>query len=345
MSATSTATAALHLAVYFLDRGFEPATKARAFSRAADVVAGLDDRELRDRAEAGTLTELDGIGPSTASVIADAVLGRTPEYLTKLDERTRLDAGAGSGLLERCRSDLHSHSTWSDGGASVRTMAATARALGRTHLALTDHSPRLTVAHGLTPERLADQLEEVAALNAELAPFRILTGCEVDILADGSLDLPDDVLAGLDVVVASAHSKLSMPERQMTERLVRAVASPHVDILGHCTGRMLTGRGRPPSSFDAELVFAACAQFGTAVELNCRPERQDPPDDLLDLALEWNCFLSVDSDAHSPGQLEWVTHGYERLGERGIDPDRILTTWDADALLDWCAPVEADPVG
>lgn len=337
MSTTTTAIAALNLAVYYLDRGFEPAAKAKAFTRAAEVAAGMDDDDLARRAEAGTLTDLDGIGPSTASVIADAVLDRPPAYLTKLEQRTRLRVSAGATVFEACRSDLHSHSTWSDGGAPIRTMAMTARALGRTHLALTDHSPRLTIAHGLTPERLAEQLIEVAALNEELAPFRILTGCEVDILADGTLDLPDDVLAGLDLVVASAHSKLSMPERPMTERLVRAVANPHVDVLGHCTGRKLVGRGRPPSTFDAELVFAACAQFGTAVEVNCRPERQDPPDELLDLALEWGCFVSVDSDAHAPGQLEWVAHGYERLGERGVDPDRILTTWDLDTLLDWCA--------
>ncbi len=334
---TTTAIAALNLAVYYLDRGFEPAAKAKAFNRAAEVVAGLDDDALVRSVDAGTLTDLDGIGPSTASVIADAVLDRPPAYLTKLEQRTRLKVSVGAALLEACRSDLHSHSTWSDGGASIRTMAMTARALGRTHLALTDHSPRLTIAHGLTPERLAEQLDEVAALNAELAPFRILTGCEVDILADGTLDLPDDVLSRLDLVVASAHSKLSMPERPMTERMVKAAASPHVDVLGHCTGRKLVGRGRPQSTFDAELVFAACAQFGTAVEVNCRPERQDPPDDLLDLALEWGCFISVNSDAHAPGQLEWVAHGYERLGERGVDAGRILTTWDLDTLLDWCA--------
>lgn len=336
MTATSRAVAALHLAVYYLDRGFEPAAKGKAFSKAAEAVAGVSDDELTRRSQAGTLTDLDGVGPSTASVIAAAVLERTPEYLNKLEARTRLALGAGAKLSEACRSDLHSHSTWSDGGASARTMAMTARALGRTHLALTDHSPRLTIAHGLTPERLADQLVEVAALNEELAPFRILTGCEVDILADGSLDLPDEILSNLDVVVASAHSKLSMPERPMTERIVRAVANPHVDILGHCTGRKLVGRGRPQSTFDAELVFAACAQFGTAVEVNCRPERQDPPDELLDLALEWDCLIAVDSDAHAPGQLEWVAHGYERLGRRGVDPDRILTTWDVDRLLDWC---------
>ena len=158
-------------------------------------------------------------------------------------------------------------------------MAATAIALGHEYMVLTDHSARLTIAHGLSEERLLAQLEEIAGINDDIAAaghdFRILTGMEVDILEDGTLDLADELLARLDVVVASVHSKLRMERQQMTERMVLAVASPHVDILGHCTGRMI-GK-RPPSTFDADFVFAACAQFGTAVEINCRPERLDPP--------------------------------------------------------------------
>ncbi len=114
-------------------------------------------------------------------------------------------------------------------------------------------------------------------LNSELAPFRILTGIEVDILEDGTLDQRDDLLGRLDVVVASVHSKLRMPAEPMTSRMVAAVANPHVDVLGHCTGRMIAGRGRPESQFDPEKVFAACREHGVAVEINCRPERQDPP--------------------------------------------------------------------
>ena len=160
-------------------------------------------------------------------------------------------------------------------------MARTAQALGHEYMVVTDHSPRLTIAHGLNRERLLQQLDEIEALNEELAPFRILTGMEVDILEDGSLDQDDDLLERLDVVVASVHSKLRMPEQEMTRRMVMAVASPHVDILGHCTGRKVVGTGRPQSQFDAEIVFAACARFDTAVEINCRPERQDPPEELL----------------------------------------------------------------
>ncbi|HEX9260400.1 MAG TPA: PHP domain-containing protein, partial [Acidimicrobiales bacterium] len=239
----------------------------------------------------------------------------------------------GAALRTQLRGDCHSHSTWSDGGASVEAMARTATELGHEYLALTDHSPRLTIAHGLNRERLEHQLDEVAALNERLAPFRILTGMEVDILEDGLLDLDDDLLARLDVVVASVHSKLRMERTKMTERMVRAVASPHVDILGHCTGRMI-GK-RPESTFDADYVFAACKQFGTAVEINCRPERLDPPRPLIDLALDYGCLFAVDTDAHATGQLEWHPHGCNRAAERRVPAERIINTWAADELLEW----------
>jgi putative hydrolase len=212
-------------------------------------------------------------------------------------------------------------------------MASTAMALGHEYMVLTDHSPRLTIAHGLNRERLLRQFEEIAALNEQVAPFRILTGMEVDILEDGSLDLDDDLLARLDVVVASVHSKLRMERHAMTERMVIAVASPHVDILGHCTGRMI-GR-RPPSVFDPDYVFAACKQFGTAVEINCRPERLDPPRELLDVAIDHGCWFSIDTDAHATGQLEWQPHGCDRAAERDVPLERVINTLSADDLLAW----------
>jgi putative hydrolase len=143
------------------------------------------------------------------------------------------------------------------------------------------------------------------------------------------------MLAQLDVVVASVHSKLSMERAAMTERMVVAVASPHVDILGHCTGRLVVGRGRPQSEFDAEVVFHACERFGTAVEINSRPERLDPPKELLDLAVEMGCVFSIDTDAHAPGQLEWQPYGADKAADSGITPDRIVNTMAADELLDW----------
>ena len=237
------------------------------------------------------------------------------------------------------KGDCHLHSTWSDGGAPIEAMAATAMALGHEYMVQTDHSARLTIAHGLDRQRLTEQLDEIAAINADIAAaghdFRILSGMEVDILEDGALDLADDMLERLDVVVASVHSKLRMERAQMTERMVLAVASPHVDILGHCTGRMI-GK-RPPSEFDADYVFAACAQFDTAVEINCRPERLDPPRELLDVAIEYGCWFSIDSDAHATGQLEWQPHGCDRAAEREVPIERIINTMSADDLLAWTA--------
>ena len=167
-----------------------------------------------------------------------------------------------------------------------RRWPSKARDLGHEYLALTDHSPRLKIANGLSADRLREQLDVVAALNDELAPFRILTGVEVDILDDGALDQHEELLARVDVVVASVHSKLRMEADAMTRRMVAAVASPHVDVLGHCTGRLLVGRGRPESTFDDDVVIEACRQFDTALEVNCRPERLDPPKRILTKAVE-----------------------------------------------------------
>ncbi|MDP9020961.1 MAG: PHP domain-containing protein, partial [Actinomycetota bacterium] len=255
-------------------------------------------------------------------------------------------AGAGADLLASLRGDCHTHSSWSDGGADIATMARAARTLGHEYVVLTDHSPRLRVANGLSPERLRLQLDEVAAVNEALAaeaeggstpPFRVLTGIEVDILDDGTLDQEEDLLARLDLVVASVHSKLRMEERAMTRRMATAVANPHVDVLGHCTGRILVGKGRAESTFDAELVFHACQRFDTAVEVNCRPERLDPPRRLLARAAEAGCRFSVDTDAHAPGQLEWQPYGTDRAAECGIGPERVVNTAGADDLLAWTA--------
>ena len=328
---------ALDRIVYLLDRVLAEGQKVRAFARARDVVEATGDDEIARLHAAGKLTDLAGIGPTTARVIAEALDGDVPSYLAQLEGETVIDPGEGADLRAALRGDCHTHSTWSDGGAPIEKMARTAIALGHEYMVLTDHSPRLTVAHGLNAERLLAQVDEVAALNDQLAPFRILTGIEVDILEDGALDQTEEMLAQLDVVVASVHSKLRMERREMTRRMVTAVASPHVDILGHCTGRKLMGRGRPPSTFDAEIVFAACAQFDTALEINCRPERQDPPDELLALALDWDLRFAVDTDAHAPGQMEWQAYGCDKAARHGVDPDRIVNTMAADDLVAWAA--------
>jgi putative hydrolase len=331
-----TPTAVLQRVVHCLDRAHDTGFRTKAFVRALDVVRATPQSELAERAAAGTLTDLEGIGDSTAKLITEALAGEVPAYLTKLEAETQITMSDGAQAYRAAlKGDCHLHSTWSDGGAPIEAMVQTAIALGHEYIVLTDHSARLTVAHGLDEERLARQLDELDELRERVAPFRILSGMEVDILEDGSLDLADHMLARLDVVVASVHSKLRMERQAMTERMVMAVASPHVDILGHCTGRMI-GK-RPPSTFDADYVFAACKQFDTAVEINCRPERLDPPRELLDLAIDYGCWFAIDSDAHATGQLEWQPHGCERAAERSVPLERIVNTWSADDLLAWTA--------
>lgn len=333
---------ALTQAVYYLDRELAPSSKVRAFLRAAEVVESIGDEETARRAREGTLTELDGIGPSTSQVITEALDGVTNGYLSKLESRSRISAGEGAEIRHALRGDCHVHSTWSDGGAPARAMAETAIALGHDYMVLTDHSARLTIAHGLNEARLRSQLDEVRALNEELAPFRILTGMEVDILEDGALDLSEPMLGELDIVVASVHSKFRMPREEMTRRMVLAVASPHVDILGHCTNRKVSGGGRAPVQFDPEIVFAACSQFDTAVEINCRPERQDPPEELLALALDWECHIAISTDAHAPGQMEWQPYGCDKAARCGVPIESIVNTWSADDLVAWAGSRSTD---
>jgi len=193
------------------------------------------------------------------------------------------------------------------------------------------------VANGLSPQRLRDQLDVIAGMSGD--GFTLLSGIEVDILDDGSLDQEPELLDRLDVVVASAHSKLRMERAPMTRRLVAAASNPRVNVLGHVTGRLVEGsRGtRPPSTFDARAVFAACAENDVAVEINSRPERQDPPDELIELAMELGCLFSIDSDAHAPGQLSLLDYGAERAERLNVPPERIVTTWPLDRLRAWTA--------
>jgi putative hydrolase len=321
---------ALRQIAFQLERASAPTYRVRAFRGAAETVSGLPADELDRLVRHGALQTLAGIGPATAEVITQAAAGQEPEYLTKL--LGGAEPVPASAMRAALRGDCHAHSTWSDGGSPPAEMAAAARDLGHEWMAMTDHSPRLTVANGLSAERLRQQLELIGELNAEFAHFRILTGIEVDILEDGTLDQRADMLAALDVVVASVHSKLRMPAREMTQRMITAVSNPHVDVLGHCTGRLMVGRGRPESEFDPERVFGACFENGVAVEINCRPERQDPPDRLLRIAADMGCQFSIDTDAHAPGQLDWIGSGCVRAEAMGIDPDRVINTRSADQV-------------
>jgi putative hydrolase len=333
-----------------LERANEATYRVRAFRSAAAAVAALDDEELAARAAAGTLAELSGVGDVTARCIAESLAGEEPVYLRRLlaTEGTDLE-GAARKLREALRGDCHAHSDWSDGGSPIEEMALGAVELGHEYLVLTDHSPRLTVANGLTPARLRRQLDHVARLNEALPDgFRILTGIEVDILEDGSLDQEDGLLGRLDVVVGSVHSKLRDESPRMTKRMLAAITNPHLDILGHMTGRKVAaagagdkghraGRTRPPSTFDLDKVITACLEHGKAIEVNSRPDRLDPPKRMLTVAVEAGCLFSIDTDAHAPGQLDWLRFGCERAALCGVPADRVVNTWTADRLLAWTA--------
>ncbi len=326
---------ALRQVAYYKDRAREDPRRVMAYRNAADIIESLDEQERERHGHAESWQSLPGIGPKTAKVIAQAWAGREPDALVELRD-TAGDLGGGE-IRAALRGDLHVHSNWSDGSAPIEEMMATASALGHEYCALTDHSPRLTIANGLSPERLRRQLEVIDGLREQFAPMRILTGIEVDILEDGTLDQEPELLERLDIVVASVHSKLSMESAPMTRRMVRAVSNDHADVLGHCTGRLVAGnRGiRPESTFDAEEVFTACREHGTAVEINSRPERRDPPTRLLDLALQVGCDFSIDTDAHAPGQLDFLGYGAQRALDAGVPADKVVNTWPVDKLLAW----------
>ncbi len=336
---------------FLLEAANEATYRVRAFRSAAATLTKLPAEEIASRAAAGTLTKLAGVGNVTARCVAESLAGEEPVYLRRLlaTEGSDVDE-ATTALRTALRGDCHTHSEWSDGSAPIEEMAMAALGLGHQYLVLTDHSPRLTVANGLTASRLREQLDVVAAINETFAAtgtaFRILTGIEVDILADGSLDQKDDLLAELDVVVGSVHSNLADEPDVMTRRMLAAVGNPHLDILGHCTGRRLAtsggdkghrGRPRAESRFDAAAVFAACVEYDKAVEINCRPDRLDPPKRLLRLAVEAGCRFSIDTDAHAPGQLDWQRAGCARAVACGVVPERVVNTWSADDLVAWAA--------
>ncbi|MEU4562551.1 PHP domain-containing protein [Actinoplanes sp. NPDC023936] len=333
---------------FLLERANEATYRVKAFRSAAAAVAKTPPDELAERAAAGTLAKLAGVGDVTARCVTESLAGEEPVYLRRLVSTEGSDLpAAATALREALRGDCHVHSDWSDGGSPIEEMALAAAELGHEYFVLTDHSPRLTVARGLTADRLRRQLDHVAKLN-ELMPdgFRILTGIEVDILEDGSLDQEDELLERLDVVVGSVHSKLRDESPRMTRRMVAALANPHLDILGHMTGRKVSAKGagdaahraartRPPSTFDLEKVLAAAIENGKAIEINSRPDRLDPPKRMLTVAVEAGCLFSIDTDAHAPGQLDWLEFGCERAALCDVPADRVVNTWTADGLVEW----------
>jgi putative hydrolase len=324
---------------FLLERSRADTYRVRAYRSAADAISRLNEEQRREHQAQGTWAKVPGVGPKTATVISQAMNGQVPEYLQMLREEKQPLVERGLDLHAAIRGDLHCHSSWSDGGSPLEEMMITAQALGHEYCAITDHSPRLQVARGLSADRLRQQMAVVADLNQAMAPFRCLQGIEVDILEDGSLDQEDGLLAAMEVVVSSVHSKLRSDSETMTHRMVGGIANRRTNILGHCTGRLIEGeRGmRPESVFDAEVVFEACRTFNVAVEINSRPERRDPPTRLLKMAIDMGCLFSIDTDAHAPGQLEFQAYGCERAEDLRLDPARVINTWPVDELLDWCA--------
>ncbi|MGH7904418.1 MAG: PHP domain-containing protein [Candidatus Dormibacteraceae bacterium] len=327
------AAAALAEIAYLLRHRPEDAHRARAYSRAAGTLLREQPDLARLRAE-GRLTDLEGVGAGIARTLRELVEEGRSSQLVRLREQTPMGHEPVSTLdLAGYRGDLHVHSTWSDGHAPIVEMARAARARGHEYLAICDHSPRIKIVNGLDGDRLARQAEEIAEAAGLVPGLTILRGIEVDILEDASLDLPDEILAELDVVVASPHVKLRMERVAMIERMLRAVESPHVDVIGHPTGRRLGGRD--PADYDYEAVFRRAAELGTALEIDCDPARMDLSPELARLAASLGCRLSLDSDAHDIGELAYVPLGKWMAERAGIEAGGLLNWMPLDRLREW----------
>jgi len=235
--------------------------------------------------------------------------------------------------LSHIRGDLHVHTDWSDGHDSLERMVQAAIARGYEYIVISDHSPSLTVAKGLAVERLREQRRRIDELNERYAPFRILQGAEVNIHPDGSLDYPDDVLAELDVVIVSVHSAFDLPEARMTERVIRALSNPHVDLLGHPTGRLLNTR--LPYEIDLDAVLDAAAEFGVAIEVNGQPDRLDLPDIWVQRAIQRGILIACTSDAHSTRQLDNMRWSVATARRGWAEARHVLNTRPLAELLQW----------
>jgi putative hydrolase len=316
---------------YLLRQNEEQRFRAKAFAAAAwSMVISKPDLEALHKANA--LTTIEGVGPGIAKVLNGLIETGESTYLERLrvemgqparDDESKID-------LSQYKGDVHSHTDWSDGHATMLEMARGAQALGYRYLGVTDHSPRITVVHGLGAERLLAQSREMADVQSQVEGVTLLQGIEVDILEDGSLDLPDAVLELLDVVIASPHVKLRQEPEAMTARMLRAVANPHVDVVGHPTGRR--PGSREGAKYDFELVFREAAKHGVALEIDCDPARMDLSPEMARLALECGCNFTLDADAHGPEQLAYVPMGAWMARRAGIPQDRILNFLDIDAL-------------
>jgi putative hydrolase len=316
---------------YLLRQDPEERFRAKAFSAAAwSLAVGRPDLEALHGSN--ELTTLEGVGAGIAKVLAEVLETGHSRYLDRLREQMKQPARDDESVLDfsQYRGDVHSHSTWSDGKATMLEMARGAEAMGYAYLGVTDHSPRIKVVNGLDATRLLAQSREMAEVQTQVPGVALLQGIEVDILEDGSLDLPDMVLELLDVVIASPHVKLRQEPAAMTERMLRAVSHPHVDVIGHPTGRR--PGSREGANYDFEAVFKEAAQHRVALEIDCDPARMDLSPEMARLALELGCSFSLDADAHAPAELAYVPMGMWMARRAGIPQDRIL---NFRALEDW----------
>jgi DNA polymerase (family 10) len=247
-----------------------------------------------------------------------ALLGRLPKLIE----------------LSDLRAELHTHSTWSDGKATIKEMAWAARSLGLSVLAITDHSQSLGIAGGLSVDQLWEQRAEIEAAQVEMGDtLRLLHGTEVEIKADGSLDYPDEVLAKLDIVVASVHTSLGQSREKVTERMLKAINNPHVNVIGHPTGRMIPDR--EGADLDMEAVLNVAAKSNTALEINAHPSRLDLDDVYARRAIELGVHLSINTDAHAPDQLELLHFGVATARRGWVEAEQVINTWETDRLVDW----------
>jgi len=229
--------------------------------------------------------------------------------------------------------DLQMHSTWSDGKTSIEEMARTCSGRGYEYMAITDHSQAMAMVQGLTPERAREQWAEVESVRERMPGFRILKSVEVDILRDGSLDMPDEILEGLDLVVVSVHSFMDQDKKTMTERVLRAMAHPEVDILAHPTGRLINRR--ESFELDVESVLEAAAELSVAVELNANPNRLDLSDVHVHRAKELGVPVVISTDAHSPGGLENMRYGVDQARRGWLEPADVLNARSAKEFDEW----------
>jgi len=318
---------------YLLRQDPEQRFRAKAFSAAAWSLA-LERPDLASLHKAKGLTTIEGVGPGIAKVLTELMETGHSRYLDRLREQMKQPALPDESNLDfaRYQGDVHSHSNWSDGRATMLEMARGAEAMGYRYLGVTDHSPRITVVHGLNAERLLAQSREMAEVQAQVPNVALLQGIEVDILEDGALDLPDMVLELLDVVIASPHVKLRQEPAAMTERMLRAVAHPHVNVIGHPTGRR--PGSREGANYDFEAVFKEAARHGVALEIDCDPARMDLSPEMARLALALGCNFSLDADAHAPAEFAYVPMGLWMARRAGIPKERILNFLPLEELTE-----------